>query len=167
MRIAGKSYIAAEALLLVLDKYQARDICVIPNKNDSSKNTWEPSLKKIANENGIEIVKIEDLYSLKKLIFISLEFDSIIDVKKFKSETLYNIHFSSLPAYKGVYTSAIPILNSEPSSGVTLHKIDEGIDTGKIIDQINFDLDNNETAFSLYLKYNRYGFLLFKKILTV
>jgi len=161
--IAGKSYIAVEALFYTIEKYSGIDICVIPNRSDKSENTWEPSLKKMAEARGIEILDIDDLYQIEELIFISLEFDRIIDPGKFNTGNLYNIHFSLLPAYKGVYTSAMPILNSESMSGVTLHKIDEGIDTGAIVDQKKFDLDVNETALSLYLKYNTYGLLLFKK----
>lgn len=161
--IAGKSYIAVEALLYTIKKYSDIDICVVPNKNDSRVNRWEPSLKKIAEKRGVEILDIQDVYEIENLIFISLEFDRIIDINKFNSENLYNIHFSLLPAYKGVYTSALPILHSESRTGVTLHKIDEGIDTGPIIDQMNFDINAHETALSLYLKYNKYGLLLFKE----
>ena len=58
--------------------------------------------------------------------------------KNFLNARLYNIHFSYLPAYKGMFTSALPIKNGEVDSGVTLHKIESGIDTGDIIDQIKF-----------------------------
>lgn len=69
------------------------------------------------------------------LIFISLEFDKIVNPDLFKDARLYNIHFSLLPSYKGMYTSAIPILNGEEMVGVTFHEIDKGIDTGNIIAQ--------------------------------
>lgn len=161
--IAGKSYIAVDVLVYVINKYGKSNILVCPNKNDNSINTWEPSLKKIAETYNIAILKLEDLYELEDIIFISLEFDRILDLNKFKSKKLFNIHFSSLPAYKGVFTSALPIINSEKNSGVTLHKIDQGIDTGNIVDKIEFKLECNETAFSLYMKYNANAFTLFKK----
>ena len=51
-----------------------------------------------------------------------------------------------------MYTSALPILHGEKYSGVTLHKIDDGIDTGDIIDQIKFKIDslNCEQLYNLY-----------------
>ncbi len=52
-----------------------------------------------------------------------------------------------------MYTSAIPILNGEEYSGVTLHRIDQGIDTGDIIAQRKIRLNERETCRSLYLKY--------------
>ena len=56
-----------------------------------------------------------------------------------------------------MFTSAMPLLRGERKSGVTFHYIDSGIDTGDIIDQYSFDIDDGETAQSLYLKYIKYG----------
>ena len=74
-------------------------------------------------------------------MFISLEYHRLIDPLKFVTSKLYNPHFSLLPAYKGMYTSALPLLNDEKDAGVTLHHIDSGIDTGDIIDQIIFPIE--------------------------
>ncbi|WP_336526414.1 hypothetical protein [Campylobacter sp. P0109] len=41
--------------------------------------------------------------------------------------------------------------------------MDNGIDTGDIIDQIKFEIDLNDTARDLYLKYIENSFILFKK----
>jgi methionyl-tRNA formyltransferase len=101
--------------------------------------------------------------SIGELMFISLEFDRIVPVKKFTANRLYNIHFSLLPKYKGMYTSAWPLLNGETHSGVTLHEIDEGIDTGDIIDQMEFEIHYDDNCRDLYLKYIHYGTVLFKK----
>ncbi len=68
----------------------------------------ERSLLKKANEIGIETKTLEDIYSIENLIFLSLEFDRIVNPNKFKSNKLFNIH---LPKYKGMFTSIIPILN--------------------------------------------------------
>ena len=66
-----------------------------------------------------------------------------------------------LPKYKGMYTSAHPLLNGDPESGVTIHKIDNGIDTGEIIFQRKFSIDIEDTAESLYFKYLDNGIKLF------
>ena len=81
---------------------------------------------------------------------------------------LYAITFClpcSKDVYKrqGTYTSVTPILNGDMYSGVTLHEIDKGIDTGDIIAQIKFEIGINDTARDLYFKYNQYGFQLFKE----
>lgn len=91
------------------------------------------------------------------MIFLSLEFDRIIIPEKFKTDKLYNIHFSLLPEYKGVYTSAWPILNGEEYTGVTLHKIDNGIDTGNIIDKKKITIGEDTTSQQLYNLYIENG----------
>jgi len=86
-----------------------------------------------------------------------------VDVSKFSSKRLFNIHFSLLHKYKGMYTSAWHLLNGEHASGVTLHVIDHGIDTGNIVDQIEFDIDYDDNCRDLYFKFIKHGIDLFKR----
>lgn len=156
--IAGKNNIAVNILDELLKKEKKESIFVILNKNDNGIDSWQRSLKKYAYDKNLKIISLEEAYQMKEIIFLSLEFDRIIDIKKFQKDAkLYNIHFSKLPKYKGMYTSAHPILNNEKETGVTLHKIDNGIDTGDIIDQISFKISFLDTARSLYLKYINFG----------
>lgn len=101
---------------------------------------------------GVAVVDLPDVERLHNLTFVSLEFDRIIRPNQFLSRQLFNVHFSLLPAYKGVYTAAWPIMNSERHSGVTLHRIDHGIDTGPIVEQRSFTIGNDWTARDLYLE---------------
>jgi len=163
--IAGKNQIAVDALSYLLNdlSFNKANIFICPNKNDSGFNTWQPSLKMFAEKQNIRIVDLKEIYDIQDLIFISLEYDKIINPDRFKTDRLFNIHFSLLPKYKGVYTSIFPILTGEEYSGVTLHKIDPGIDTGDIIAQKQFKIGINETARDLYFKYLQFGFDLFKE----
>ena len=160
--IAGKNDIAVNALYYLKEKIGIENLCVIPNKNDSGIDNWQKSLQKAATNLGVTICSLEEIYQIPNLIFISLEFDKIIKTKKFRTTHLYNIHFSKLPKYKGMYTSVMPILNGEKESGVTLHQIDDGIDTGNIIAQKVFPITINDTARDLYFKYLDNAFALFK-----
>lgn len=160
--IAGKNNIACEILKYALKNYSG-DIFALPNSDDLGVDGWQKSFLKEARKNDVNILKnMEELKLKKELIFLSLEYNRLIDVDSFKSEFLYNIHFSLLPKYKGMYTSAWPILNNEKFSGVTLHKIDRGIDTGDIIEQIAFEIGINDTARDLYFKYLDYSIQLVK-----
>ncbi|PJF32865.1 MAG: hypothetical protein CUN57_03670, partial [Phototrophicales bacterium] len=96
------------------------------------------------------------------LILFSLEYSRLIDVSMFRDRRLFNIHFSLLPAYRGAYTSIWPILNGEEFSGVTLHEIDHGIDTGRIIYQRRFPIPSTFSARDLYFKYMAAGTELFR-----
>lgn len=134
---------------------------VCPNRTDSGVSGWQPSLIRFARELDVEVVTLEYAQQIPDLVFISLEFDRIIRPAAFRSDRLFNIHFSALPAYKGMYTSALPILHGAPRTGVTLHEIDRGIDTGPIIAQAIFDLPETWTARDLYFAYMEHGFSLF------
>lgn len=161
--IAGKNSIAVNSLLTLIDALGVDSVLACPNKNDTGVSDWQPSLIRYATEYGVDLVSLSDIYKIENLIFISLEFDRIIKPEYFKTKFLFNIHFSKLPAYKGMYTSAWPILNGESESGVTLHRIDHGIDTGELIDQISFPLTETDTARSLYFKYLEKSCQLFNR----
>ncbi len=150
--IGGKNNIAVnvcEYLLTILPKDQ---IYAITNKSDDGEDSYQRSFLKYVNNKDIGLVNLEDIYEWEDLIFLSLEFDRIIKPEKFKSGKLFNIHFSLLPAYKGVFTSALPILRGERYGGVTFHYIDSGIDTGDIIGQFKFEIPSDYKAVDLYLR---------------
>lgn len=151
--VAGKNDIAIDGLKYIIDNHPDLEVFFIPNKNDSGIDSWQPSFKKYALDKGVKQVSLEDVYGIEGLIFLSLEFDRIIKPERFISEKLFNIHFSKLPKYKGMYTSALPLINGEQVTGVTLHKIDSGIDTGDIIGQKEIYIDYKDTARDLYFKY--------------
>ena len=160
--LAGKNEIAIYGLKLLLELIDKNNIYVLPNSNDTGIDTWQPSLLKAARDNKLQIVSLEECYTLQNIIFLSLEFDKIIIPQKFSKARLYNIHFSNLPSYKGMFTSSLPLINGETESGVTLHEIDSGIDTGDIIDQIIFKISHVDTARDLYFLYLKYSKKLLK-----
>lgn len=63
-----------------------------------------------------------------------------------------NVHGSLLPKYKGARTLAWAIEEGESKSGVTVHRVDEGMDTGDVLLQTAFDLSPFETTRSLARK---------------
>jgi methionyl-tRNA formyltransferase len=162
--IAGKNDIACNALeYLVQSKgYVKHCIKAIPVKSDIGVRTWQKSLYETARENGVEIVGIESAYEDESALFISLEYDQIIRTKQFKTKSLYNIHFSNLPAYRGVGMAVWPLINGEKESGVTLHEINDGIDTGPIIAQIKFEIPLSWTSRDLYQAFLDNSYTLFK-----
>lgn len=157
--IAGKNNIAVDVLDYLIKNYcDKENVGIICNKTERGVNGWQRSLRLFAEVNEIREYKLEEVYSISNLIFISLEFDQIVRPERFAPDArLYNIHFSLLPQYKGMYTSTLPILNGEEYVGVTFHKIDRGIDTGDIIKQKKFILKNTCTSRELYFQYLKYG----------
>lgn len=151
--IAGKNEIAVHGLKLALDFFEVKDIVVVVNAADSGKDGWQPSLLKYALESGVAVKTIEEVYALNVDVFISLEFDKIVQVKRISTGKVFNIHFSLLPKYKGMYTSIWPVLFGDKESGVTLHHIDSGIDTGAIYSQKKFMLNPQDRSQDCYRKY--------------
>ncbi|PPC97174.1 MAG: hypothetical protein CTY35_07630 [Methylotenera sp.] len=160
--IAGQNSIAVNGLRLVIERYPECRICYIPSNADKGLNHWQPSLIKKAKEWNVQKVDLEDIYHEEELIFISLQYSEIIKTRKFKSKHLYNLHFSKLPKYKGVYPAIHSIINGESEAGVTLHYIDDGIDTGDIIAQQVVNIEIDDTARDVYIKQSECAFKLFE-----
>tara|TARA_B110001450_G_scaffold255248_1_gene282322 strand:+ start:2391 stop:3146 length:756 start_codon:yes stop_codon:yes gene_type:complete len=160
--IAGKNECAINALNFVYKNYKKYKIVSLPNSSDNGVDGWQKSFKKFSKSNKIKIIDLKELYKIKDLYFFSLEYEKIINVNKFISKNLFNFHFSLLPAYRGCHTNFYQIFFGEKKSGVTLHKIDNGIDTGNIIDNIVFKIGINDTAYLNYQKLLKNSFKLFK-----
>lgn len=69
-----------------------------------------------------------------------------------KVEICINVHGSLLPKFAGARTLSWAIVDGEVESGVTVHRIDEGVDTGAILLQRSFPLSPFETTRSLARK---------------
>jgi methionyl-tRNA formyltransferase len=164
--VCGKGRIATSALSYTKHALASwgLDIPLVacPSTGDRGYDTWSPSLIRMAHRLAIPVYTLDGIQQLQNILLVSLEFDRIIKTNRFKAYGLINIHFSPLPTYRGVYTTIWPILNGEEKSGVTLHEIDDGIDTGPIIDQRIFSLPHNITARRLYDIFMDEGFELFK-----
>lgn len=151
--IAGKNDIAVHGLLLAIEHFDRNEIIVIINKNDTGNDSWQRSLLKVAKDKNVIIKTLDEVYETEIDFFLSLEFDQIVKPEKLQTDKIYNIHFSELPKYKGMYTSVWPILYADNQSGVTLHKIDRGIDTGDVIAQKVFNLSEKDRSQDCYRKY--------------
>lgn len=73
-----------------------------------------------------------------------------------------NIHSSFLPYNRGVYPNLWSIVDGTPA-GVSLHFMDEGVDTGDIIVQRQLPVEPIDTGESLYRKLEKASVELFKE----
>lgn len=168
--IAGKNDIAVEILKYLNSIYGENrniEILAIPNNTDVGKNSWQQSLVWYCLKNNIRMVTLSEVYNIENLVFLSLEFNQLIKTNKFKTTELFNVHFSLLPKYKGMYTSAMVLLNGEFKTGTTLHRIRDGIDTGEIIAQKSFDIGANFNCLDVYKNLVSTGIELVKENLDI
>ncbi len=91
--------------------------------------------------------------SLKPNLGLSILYDQIIgpELIDLFPDGIINIHPGLLPYNRGNYPNVWSIIDGTPS-GVTLHYIDEGLDTGDIIAQREVDVLPVDTGKSLYHK---------------
>ncbi len=161
--VAGKNQCSIDFIEFIKLKIPKNNILVLPNISDKGHDSWQPSLRKYAKKNCFKIISLKKVYKIQNLIFLSIEYESIINVDKFYSAELFNFHFSLLPKYRGCHTNFYQIYNGEKYSGVTLHKIDSGIDTGPIIDKIKFPIKKNTDAYKNYFNLMKNSVKLLKK----
>ncbi len=63
-----------------------------------------------------------------------------------------NAHSSLLPRHRGPNPFTAVLMADDSESGVTFHVMEEGIDTGDIIDQASFEVSENDTSVVVYSK---------------
>lgn len=97
-------------------------------------------------------INIEDVTKIKPEFIISYNYKYIIpkEIIDYVNGKAINLHISYLPYNRGSHPNVWSFLENTPK-GVTIHYIDEGIDTGDIIIQKEVFIDENkETLKSSY-----------------
>ena len=113
--------------------------------------------KRFAGERGIEVRQPKSLRSEAECAALaSLSPDVVIvaayglllppDALEIPSLGCLNIHPSPLPRYRGPSPVVSAILNGDAETGVTIMKLDEGMDSGPLIEQERVSIDEKETA---------------------
>lgn len=60
-----------------------------------------------------------------------------------------NVHYSLLPAYRGLHSVVWALLNDEPEIGLSVHCVDAGIDSGDVIHQHAYSVGETTTAWDV------------------
>lgn len=77
----------------------------------------------------------------------------------------FNLHPGPLPRYAGLNSVSWAIFNGEKEHGVTVHRMEAGVDAGPIAYQSLFPIADDESAFSVSLKCVREGMELMSRLL--
>lgn len=102
----------------------------------------------------VEILKELDPDAIVVVAFGQLLPKSILDIPKYGC---INVHASLLPKYRGAAPIQWAVIDGEEKSGVTTMLMDEGLDTGDMLEKIEYVLDKNETGGSLFDKLSAMG----------
>lgn len=107
---------------------------------------------------------LESIRTLRVDLALSILFDYILKqnfIQLFHAGVI-NLHPAYLPFNRGQYPNVWSIVEGTPS-GVTLHYIDAGIDTGDIIAQKEVEVEPADTGESLYRKLEKECVALFQE----
>ena len=92
-----------------------------------------------------EVLKLINEYNIKLLVLAGfMKLLSRNFVTTLPSKFIVNIHPSLLPKYKGMNAIKQAIEDCAKYTGVTIHYVDEGIDSGSIIKQYTIKIDKND-----------------------
>ena len=110
---------------------------------------------------------VELLRSLKPDVMVVAAFGQIItkEILEMPKYGCINVHASLLPAYRGAAPIQWAVINGDEESGVTIMQMDEGIDTGDMIEKAVVPIAEDETGGSLFDKLSHTGAKLCVKVL--
>jgi methionyl-tRNA formyltransferase len=100
-------------------------------------------------------------------LFFSINYLFILEreIFEFPRKGSLNIHGSLLPKYRGRTPHVWAVINGEKETGITVHKIDEGVDTGDILLQKKIPVGDEDTGNDILMKFmNEYPSLIMESI---
>ena len=152
------------------------DLLITLHDHKSKIKSGRVYLDEIAQEHDIELLKINHINDhevMEKIKEKEIDWLFIIGWSQIASLDILNsakfgvigAHPTLLPEGRG--RAAIPwaIIKGLSKTGVTFFKMDEGVDTGKILAQLEIPISETETATTLYKKVDEAHVQLFLKTL--
>ena len=86
---------------------------------------------------------------------------AVIDVPQYGC---VNLHVSLLPQYRGAAPIQWALINGDKQTGVTVMHIDEGLDTGDIVDVLPIEIGEDETQEELFTDVEEKGKVFLSKV---
>jgi methionyl-tRNA formyltransferase len=127
-----------------------------------------PAVKKRALEAGIPVwqppsVKkgpfLDELRALEPELAIVVAYGKILplDVLRVPKRGCLNVHASLLPKYRGAAPIQWSIIRGESETGVTLMRMDEGMDTGDMLLKKKIAIDDQITSGEMFSRLSKLG----------
>lgn len=158
---AGTPDAAVPALeALVESRHRIRAVLTRPDAPVGRKRVLTPSpVKARALELGLDVIEasrlrgevITELRALKVDAVAVVAYGAIAGPAALSTAELgwFNLHFSLLPAHRGAAPVQRALIAGQRSSGVSVFKIDEGMDSGPVLRRIELPLDHPDVATAL------------------
>ena len=162
---------------LIAEGHEIRAVVTQPDKPKGRGKTLMPTpVKEVALKHEIPVLQpvkvrepefVEQLRTMEPDVIVVAAFGQIIsrDLLELPKYGCINVHASLLPAYRGAAPIQWAVINGDRESGVTIMRMNEGLDTGDMIDKVVVPLAEDETGGSLFEKLNHAGARLCVKVL--
>ena len=101
----------------------------------------------LRNGKGVEILE-----KIKPELIVVVAYGKILphDFLIFPKYGCINVHASILPKYRGASPIHFAVLNGDKITGVTVQQMDDGVDTGDILNTITVEIGENDTTEYMY-----------------
>lgn len=144
MKWVNNGHLQAEVMLVVCDQQNAG---IITKAERESIETLVFDPKAFESKAAYEKVLVEKMQSLNIEWVVLAGFMRLVGEELLKAypNHIINIHPSLLPAYKGKDAIGQAYRAGEKEIGVSIHYVDEGMDTGTIIAQKSIQLTGEES----------------------
>jgi methionyl-tRNA formyltransferase len=163
--LAGSNYAAILTLDLILEAAGAKDVLAIAPKGGRH-HPWQPSLEEYAVSRGVPCLTPEDVNETSVIervrkhrptLFLSVYYTQVFWPTLLESVEcpVLNFHPSLLPRHRGTAPLIWAIAEGDRETGLTLHHVDEGIDTGPIVAQHRMAIHRNDSGYILHQKMAR------------
>jgi methionyl-tRNA formyltransferase len=161
----GTPEFAVPTLKALID--HGHDIAAVATQPDRPKGRGRKTaispVKSIALEHGIEVLQperasdeqfCERVKNIRPELIIVVAFGQILrkHLLTIPKRGVINIHASILPKYRGAAPIQWAILNNESATGLTIMRMDEGLDTGPILLQDEIPVLKDATAARLHTR---------------
>lgn len=160
--LAGNNSAALAVLDLLLDGIPDTDDLMVITPYDAQPD-WQVDLGRAAAERGVRCASPEDINSNESIEEIrAFEPDSFISVyynQLFATELIralsapaINFHPSLLPLHRGVAPIIWSVASGDRVTGLTVHLVDDGIDTGDVLYRSTLPVHSDDTGFDVHMK---------------
>lgn len=136
-------------LLITLKDEKAKNKSGRIYLDDISEKNQIPLLK-INNVNDSEVIEVLKKYEIDWLFIIGWSQIAKEELLKTPKKGCIGMHPTLLPLGRGRASIPWAIIKGLDKTGVTMFKLNEGVDTGEILGQIEIPLSQNTTASELY-----------------
>lgn len=155
------SVMSLECLKDLVSKEYSPDLVIIHKNRDReilSESFYFPMIEFCRSKN-IELIESENIIDLKERvkifdIGICVGFMDILkkDFFEIPENGILNLHCGKLPEYRGRAPISRSIMNGEKYLTVTIHKIDEGVDSGDVCKEFKIEITKDDDVNTIYKK---------------